>query len=81
MVINGIELGKLKSSVAEHINAAFGKASLKGYFITGTFKYSCEEILEYDKKHGTKFYKKLDAYTKGQGFVMLPLFAGYGEKA
>ena len=77
--IDDQNLGKLKGAVAKAINNRYGTANVIGYYVTGTFKYYGEEAKKYDEEHATNFYTRWDNYTKQQGFVLLPLVAGYGK--
>ena len=79
MVINNHQVGVVSGSVRSRINRFANSRVLKDYYITRTFKYYCEEMVEADANNGTEFYQSLTQYSKDQGYVLLPIFAGYGN--
>lgn len=79
LIIKGKRLGVLRKSLSQRMNDRFGFKDVSSYFVTGTFKYYVPEILDGDGRNGTNFYENLDGFTRGQGFVLLPLFAGFGK--
>ncbi len=79
MKVNGVSLGLTSNDIKDEMNNLGGHNTIIDYYITGTFKYYCEEMKAADILNGKTFYDTLDVYSKKQGFVLLPVFAGYGK--
>ena len=80
MTIGTQSMGKLKGVIKDRMNAKFGTHDVSSYYITGTFKYYYKEMVEANIAAGATFHETLDPYSKNQGYVLLPLFAGFGSK-
>jgi len=77
--VDNQRLGLLNTRNKSKMNERFNENEVRSYYVTGIHKHSCAEILKSDEKNGTTFYNQLDNFTKQQGFVLLPLFAGFGK--